>query len=573
MVDHGTSNLTGWRTPFWLATDPRGFSPHKATNRSGGGSPSYSDMGAYEFDPVPAAISILGFDPDSIDCTKFNLTWPAPNEDVNYPAVGPAALYELKSSMQSFTTWTGGTGLPLGLAPLIAPTWQSWQVTVGFGQHRYFGIGTKDANGQWSGSNVVYISGPPKTWIDCFGNGGTLAGGGGGGGGFQARPAAGPASVETATATGFAENTLLNGVAKGTQAADLFRLPAMTASGGNTYSARIREASGHAVSLDRVRLLAVDHSSSVRTFMASGKPVLGTRVAPVHAEDATGTDVTARVDGSTTDTFNGDSGAVITVKLATEPAGSADPVVIEASGPGWTSSGILVQVPDQAGGWRTVERVQPRLYFDELAVDSVASTQVRLYFLGRHSVRFVGRVVRSSERPTLQWAPLLKADDARMGDALASVTSSDTTALALAGPDTLRLAFASPALAADQVRECFLAVDATLPAPSSPGASQFSSRAVSSLPTRFALWQNQPNPFSASTAVRFDLPVGAMVRLEVFDTQGRRVEQLANHYFPAGEHVVQWNPSASQRRIGPGMYFCRIEAGSFRDRKKMAVLP
>src|SRR5207247_2359855 len=105
---------------------------------------------------------------------------------------------------------------------------------------------------------------------------------------------------------------------KGTRAADLLRLPAITASGGNAYSVRIREASDHALALDRARLLTVDHSSSVRTFMASGKPVLGARVAPVQAEDATGRDITARVDGSTADAFNGDSGAVITVKLASD---------------------------------------------------------------------------------------------------------------------------------------------------------------------------------------------------------------------------------------------------------------
>ena len=93
------------------------------------------------------------------------------------------------------------------------------------------------------------------------------------------------------------------------------------------------------------------------------------------------------------------------------------------------------------------------------------------------------------------------------------------------------------------------------------------------LPTRFALRQNQPNPFGVTTTLKFDLPVGAMVRLEVFDAQGRRVETLANRYFPAGSHVVQWSPSASGRRIGPGIYFYRIEAGPFRDRKKMTLIP
>src|SRR5262249_48568236 len=105
---------------------------------------------------------------------------------------------------------------------------------------------------------------------------------------------------------------------------------------------------------------------------------------------------------------------------------------------------------------------------------------------------------------------------------------------------------------------------------------------------RFALWQNQPNPFAATTTIRFDLPVGEVARLEVFDTQGRRVRTLANHFFPAGRHSVEWSPASSGSLARPGIYFCRIEAGPsprpgfcfcrieagpFRDRKRMILLP
>jgi hypothetical protein len=70
---------------------------------------------------------------------------------------------------------------------------------------------------------------------------------------------------------------------------------------------------------------------------------------------------------------------------------------------------------------------------------------------------------------------------------------------------------------------------------------------------------------------QFELPVGAVVRLDVFDAQGRRVEKLASRYFPAGYHSVTWNP-AGARQAGPGVYFYRMEAGPFHDRKKMVLL-
>ena len=94
---------------------------------------------------------------------------------------------------------------------------------------------------------------------------------------------------------------------------------------------------------------------------------------------------------------------------------------------------------------------------------------------------------------------------------------------------------------------------------------------LNSLPVRFALHQNRPNPFSRTTEIRFDLPMGAVVKLEIFDAQGRRVETLADRFFPAGYQSVTWDPRRSGN-VGPGVYFYRIQAGTFRDRKKLVLV-
>ena len=94
------------------------------------------------------------------------------------------------------------------------------------------------------------------------------------------------------------------------------------------------------------------------------------------------------------------------------------------------------------------------------------------------------------------------------------------------------------------------------------------------VPARFALHQNEPNPFRAATTIRFDLPAGAMVRLEVFDVLGRRIERLASHWYPPGYHAVEWDQRDGRgKQIGPGVYFYRIEAGTIRDQRKMLLLP
>jgi hypothetical protein len=93
-------------------------------------------------------------------------------------------------------------------------------------------------------------------------------------------------------------------------------------------------------------------------------------------------------------------------------------------------------------------------------------------------------------------------------------------------------------------------------------------------PRRFALLQNRPNPFAKSTSILFDLPVGAMVRLDVFDAQGRRVALLADRYFLAGRHAVTWDRSAIPGPVlQPGLYLYRLTAGGFRDEKRLVLLP
>jgi hypothetical protein len=117
-------------------------------------------------------------------------------------------------------------------------------------------------------------------------------------------------------------------------------------------------------------------------------------------------------------------------------------------------------------------------------------------------------------------------------------------------------------------------MDATPLAPQEAAVSPARASGSESIPTRFALWQNKPNPFSALTTIRFDLPTGAMVQLELFDVQGRRVKVVANHYFPAGYQAVEWDHRNDSGAISrPGVYLYRLIAGPLRAERKMVLLP
>jgi hypothetical protein len=72
-----------------------------------------------------------------------------------------------------------------------------------------------------------------------------------------------------------------------------------------------------------------------------------------------------------------------------------------------------------------------------------------------------------------------------------------------------------------------------------------------------------PNPFVASTSIRFSVPgPNALVRLEVFEAGGRRVQGIHDGPLPAGEHSLTWDGRDAQgRRVAAGVYFFRLDVG------------
>ncbi len=88
------------------------------------------------------------------------------------------------------------------------------------------------------------------------------------------------------------------------------------------------------------------------------------------------------------------------------------------------------------------------------------------------------------------------------------------------------------------------------------------------LPDHFALSQNYPNPFNPATEIAFALPENARVRLTVYDVLGREVARLVDGELPAGYHRVTFEGS----RLATGMYFYRMEAGSFVQVKQMILV-
>lgn len=87
------------------------------------------------------------------------------------------------------------------------------------------------------------------------------------------------------------------------------------------------------------------------------------------------------------------------------------------------------------------------------------------------------------------------------------------------------------------------------------------------VPSRYSLEQNFPNPFNPVTSIRFSLPQSGPVSLKVYDILGKETATLVEGGLDAGTYTVQWNGSGSSS----GVYFCRIIANGYSETKKLVL--
>jgi photosystem II stability/assembly factor-like uncharacterized protein len=96
------------------------------------------------------------------------------------------------------------------------------------------------------------------------------------------------------------------------------------------------------------------------------------------------------------------------------------------------------------------------------------------------------------------------------------------------------------------------------------------------IPSNFNLSFNYPNPFNPITRIKFDVPDAhkggkfdnSNVVLKVIDVIGREIETLVNESLNPGTYEVTFDGS----RYSSGVYFYRLQAGSFTETKKMILL-
>ena len=93
------------------------------------------------------------------------------------------------------------------------------------------------------------------------------------------------------------------------------------------------------------------------------------------------------------------------------------------------------------------------------------------------------------------------------------------------------------------------------------------------VPLVYELSQNYPNPFNPETMIAYQLAKQGQVVIGVYNIIGNRVRILVDAEQKAGEHQIIWDGTdMTGQSVAAGVYFYKIQAGSFKATKKMVLI-
>ena len=94
-----------------------------------------------------------------------------------------------------------------------------------------------------------------------------------------------------------------------------------------------------------------------------------------------------------------------------------------------------------------------------------------------------------------------------------------------------------------------------------------------SLPSKHNMQAAYPNPFNPTTQIGYYLANTEYVSIDIYDLTGRKIKSLLNHNLRAGYRSVSWDATNDLgQTVSAGMYIYTIQAGDFRQTRKMVLL-
>lgn len=91
---------------------------------------------------------------------------------------------------------------------------------------------------------------------------------------------------------------------------------------------------------------------------------------------------------------------------------------------------------------------------------------------------------------------------------------------------------------------------------------------ITEIPEDFFLFSNYPNPFNATTNIKYQVPFLSNVTLKIYDILGKEVATLVDEQKQAGKYEIGF----TDNYLTSGIYFYTLRAGNYTQTKKMILL-
>nr|MDK2850543.1 hypothetical protein [Candidatus Cloacimonadota bacterium] len=92
-------------------------------------------------------------------------------------------------------------------------------------------------------------------------------------------------------------------------------------------------------------------------------------------------------------------------------------------------------------------------------------------------------------------------------------------------------------------------------------------------PVNTELIGNYPNPFNPTTTIRFSLKESTPVSITIYNILGQKVKTLVSGVLDAGHHSYTWDGvDANGRKVASGVYFYKMQSGTYSSTKKMIMM-
>jgi hypothetical protein len=224
------------------------------------------------------------------------------------------------------------------------------------------------------------------------------------------------------------------------------------------YSLQIREFEHEHDHIDQVKLLAVDHGSSVDVAVSPYGEILtyGNPAPAVSAVDDNGVDVLPQLSSVDENYYQGYNGSHVTLTFAPTDVSSGVKLVIREDsspigGPPYAKCPVYVQVLNATQDWNTVATFYTRTYWatdiinmEGYLPDPQGNLTVRLCFVSNNKIDYVGLDATPQASVETHEAHLISAFHSTQGNVKPLLMEDDQTYAELIPGEQIQLTFRLP---------------------------------------------------------------------------------------------------------------------------------